>query len=327
MLLASEPRDAEQARLLLEAAETGHLVLTTLRGFDTASAVLRLLSLFPADERAEVRARLARVLRWSFTQQLVPHRDGRRPVVEVWRSDAGDGGAPGRGAARLGGAGGPAARRRERRPDRVRPRAGAPRAGGRRGARHGGGERGAAAAARAAPPGPAGGAGVKRAVVVARPALQTEATLGALAAAGFEAVAVAGAAEVRAHVEVGAAAWCLGRRRRRAWRRRRRRRSPRCRPRCGARASSSWSARASPPATGLRAFQLGVDLVVATADTARLGELVGAAVAAKRSAGGAARPGGGRPIWRLAAGRGGAGTTEFARARRHCWGEVRRAAG
>ena len=86
VLLASEPRDCEQARLVLEAAETGHLLLTTLRGFDTASAVMRLLSLFPAEERGDVRSRLARVLRWSFTQQLVPPRAGRHPGGEVWRS-------------------------------------------------------------------------------------------------------------------------------------------------------------------------------------------------------------------------------------------------
>ena len=41
VLLVSEPRNAEQARLLLDAAETGHLVFTSLRGFDTASAILR----------------------------------------------------------------------------------------------------------------------------------------------------------------------------------------------------------------------------------------------------------------------------------------------
>ncbi len=86
VLLVSEPRDGEQAHLVLEAAETGHLVLTTLRAFDTASAVMRLLSLFPAEERGAVRGRLARALRWSFTQHLVPHRDGRHPVVEVWRA-------------------------------------------------------------------------------------------------------------------------------------------------------------------------------------------------------------------------------------------------
>jgi twitching motility protein PilT len=86
VLVVSEVRGAEEADLLLESAETGHLVFTSLRGFDTASSLARVLSLFPAEERQEVRARLARVLRWVFTQQLVPHRDGRRPVVEAWRS-------------------------------------------------------------------------------------------------------------------------------------------------------------------------------------------------------------------------------------------------
>jgi twitching motility protein PilT len=86
VFLVAGPHDALEARLILEAAETGHLVFTSLRGYDTASSLLRLLSLFPADERTEVRARLGRALRWVFTQQLIPHRDGRRPVVEVWRS-------------------------------------------------------------------------------------------------------------------------------------------------------------------------------------------------------------------------------------------------
>jgi twitching motility protein PilT len=86
VLVASDPTDAEQAYLLLEAAETGHLVLTSVRGFDTASSVLRLLSLVPADARAQLRERLARVMRFVFTQRLIPHRAGRRPVVEVWRA-------------------------------------------------------------------------------------------------------------------------------------------------------------------------------------------------------------------------------------------------
>ena len=89
VLLVSEVRTVEEARLLLEAAETGHLVLTTVRAFDTASAVRRVLALFPSEERPEARARLARVLRWSFTQQLLAHRDGRKPVVEVWRATRG----------------------------------------------------------------------------------------------------------------------------------------------------------------------------------------------------------------------------------------------
>jgi len=86
VVMASEISTAEEARALLELAETGHLVLTSLRGFDTASSLGRWLSLFPPEERQEARGRLARVLRFCFTQRLVPHRDGkRRPVVEVLR--------------------------------------------------------------------------------------------------------------------------------------------------------------------------------------------------------------------------------------------------
>ena len=86
ILLVSEVRNRAEARILLEAAETGHLVLTSLRASDTASALLRFLGLLAPEERDEARLRLARVLRWSFTQHLIPHRSGRRPVVEVWRA-------------------------------------------------------------------------------------------------------------------------------------------------------------------------------------------------------------------------------------------------
>jgi len=85
VLVFGEPQEAEQARLLLEAAETGHLVFASLRGFDTTSALTRLLALLPADEKNDARARLARVLRWSFTQQILPHKDGRHAVIEVWK--------------------------------------------------------------------------------------------------------------------------------------------------------------------------------------------------------------------------------------------------
>ncbi|HNX50064.1 MAG TPA: ATPase, T2SS/T4P/T4SS family [Thermoanaerobaculaceae bacterium] len=85
ILLFSEPHTAEHTHLLLEAAETGHLVLTTLRAFDTASALRRLLSFFPVEEREDVRFRLSRTLRWSFTQQLLMLQSGRQPVVEIWR--------------------------------------------------------------------------------------------------------------------------------------------------------------------------------------------------------------------------------------------------
>lgn len=86
VLVLSEVQREDEARLLLEAAETGALVLASLRGFDTASALSRLLSFFPPGERAEVRMRLVRVLRWSFTQQLLAVGGSLRPVAEVWRA-------------------------------------------------------------------------------------------------------------------------------------------------------------------------------------------------------------------------------------------------
>jgi twitching motility protein PilT len=86
VLVVSEVRGPEEARLLLEVAETGHLVMSTVRGLDTATSLLRFVSLFAPEERSDARSRLARVLRWSFTQRLLPHRNGRRAVVEVWRA-------------------------------------------------------------------------------------------------------------------------------------------------------------------------------------------------------------------------------------------------
>jgi twitching motility protein PilT len=86
VLMVSEVRGPEEVRLLLEVAETGHLVMSTVRGVDTATSLSRFISLFAPEDRADARSRLARVLRWSFTQRLVPHRDGRRAVVEVWRA-------------------------------------------------------------------------------------------------------------------------------------------------------------------------------------------------------------------------------------------------
>jgi len=121
---------------------------------------------------------------------------------------------------------------------------------------------------------------VKRAVVVADGRLQVEAVLGALAAAGFEAVASTSLAEARSQVESGAVAVVLGS--------------------SGEEGDPALSGLAGMPAAtrrccvvvvvgpglttgnGMRAFLLNVDLVVAVADTARLGELVGAAVASKR---------------------------------------------
>jgi twitching motility protein PilT len=85
VILISELRDRETVEMVLEAAETGHLVLSSLNTVDAANTVSRLLSLFPATEQAATRSRLARCIRQIVSQKLLPRRDarGRVPVVEL----------------------------------------------------------------------------------------------------------------------------------------------------------------------------------------------------------------------------------------------------
>ncbi|MGD1148795.1 MAG: hypothetical protein ABR961_12695 [Thermoanaerobaculaceae bacterium] len=123
---------------------------------------------------------------------------------------------------------------------------------------------------------------MRRAVVVADGHLQVEAALGSLSAAGFEAVAVGGAAEIRPQVELGATVVVMGAAEgdvdpARA--------AVLAAMPSGLRRSCVAVLIGAGPATGdgLRAFMLGVDLVVAAGDFARVGELAGAAVAAKRA--------------------------------------------
>lgn len=87
VLVVSQLADRETAALALEAAETGHLVLTSVRGLDTGSALRRLVGLFEPRERRAVSQQLARSLRLSFTQRLVTRpAGGRRVVAELWRN-------------------------------------------------------------------------------------------------------------------------------------------------------------------------------------------------------------------------------------------------
>jgi twitching motility protein PilT len=85
VILISELRDRETVEMVLEAAETGHLVLSSMNTVDAAKTVDRLLSLFPAGEQAATRSRLARCIRQIVSQKLIPRRDGRGrvPVVEL----------------------------------------------------------------------------------------------------------------------------------------------------------------------------------------------------------------------------------------------------
>jgi len=84
VILVGEVRDLATVRTALRAAETGHLVFTTLHAGDCAGAIERLVSVFPADEQNSARHQLALVLRGIFAQHLLPSPDGkRRPACEL----------------------------------------------------------------------------------------------------------------------------------------------------------------------------------------------------------------------------------------------------
>jgi twitching motility protein PilT len=88
VILVSEIRDREMSEMLLEAAETGHLVLSSLNTVDAVKTVDRLVSAFAFGEQSAVRGRLAKMLRYVVSQRLVPRSDGsgRVAVVEILKS-------------------------------------------------------------------------------------------------------------------------------------------------------------------------------------------------------------------------------------------------
>src|SRR3712207_4552913 len=85
IILIGEIRDAESAQIALSAAETGHLVLSTLHTVDATETVNRLIDLFPEREQSQVRVMLAGTLKGIVGQRLIRTRDeaSRTPVCEV----------------------------------------------------------------------------------------------------------------------------------------------------------------------------------------------------------------------------------------------------
>ena len=78
VILVGEMRDRESVEIGLTAAETGHLVLTTLHTVDAGHTINRILGLFNIDEENQVRIRLAETLRWIVCQRLLPKVGGGR---------------------------------------------------------------------------------------------------------------------------------------------------------------------------------------------------------------------------------------------------------
>ncbi|MCA1688813.1 MAG: PilT/PilU family type 4a pilus ATPase, partial [Actinobacteria bacterium] len=84
IILIGEIRDSETAQIALSAAETGHLVLSTLHTVDATETVNRMIDLFPPHERAQVRTMLAGTLKGIIGQRLIRTKDGgRAAAVEV----------------------------------------------------------------------------------------------------------------------------------------------------------------------------------------------------------------------------------------------------
>ena len=85
VIFVSELRDRETAEMALEAAETGHLVLSSLNTLDTTQTWERIAGFFSVPEQSGIRSRLAKAVRYMVSQRLLPRRDGRQrvPVVEI----------------------------------------------------------------------------------------------------------------------------------------------------------------------------------------------------------------------------------------------------
>jgi twitching motility protein PilT len=88
VILVGEMRDRETIEIALEAAETGHLVLSTLHTIDASKTVERIIGVFPQSEQQGMRNRLARSFRYIISQRLVPRKDekGRVAVIEILTS-------------------------------------------------------------------------------------------------------------------------------------------------------------------------------------------------------------------------------------------------
>ena len=85
VILVGEMRDFETIETALTAAETGHLVMSTLHTLNAAETINRIISVFPPYHQKQVRLQLAGVIRGVVSQRLVPKSDGigRVPAVEV----------------------------------------------------------------------------------------------------------------------------------------------------------------------------------------------------------------------------------------------------
>jgi twitching motility protein PilT len=88
VILVGEMRDRETIEVALEAAETGHLVLSTLHTIDASKTVDRIIGVFPKNEEHAIRTRIAQSFRYIISQRLIPRTDikGRVAAIEILKA-------------------------------------------------------------------------------------------------------------------------------------------------------------------------------------------------------------------------------------------------
>ena len=87
VVLVGEMRDLETTEIALEAAETGHLVLSTLHTTDASKTIDRIIGIFPREEEQEIRSRFAQCFKYVISQRLVPKKSGGRiAAIEILKS-------------------------------------------------------------------------------------------------------------------------------------------------------------------------------------------------------------------------------------------------
>src|SRR6266705_4853052 len=82
-ILVGEMRDRETIEIALEAAETGHLVLSTLHTIDASKTVERIVGTFPMADQQAIRTRLSKAFRYIVSQRLLPRKDGKGRIAAV----------------------------------------------------------------------------------------------------------------------------------------------------------------------------------------------------------------------------------------------------
>jgi twitching motility protein PilT len=88
VILVGEMRDRETIEIALEAAETGHLVLSTLHTIDASKTIERIVGVFPLGDQQAIRTRLGKAFRFIISQRLLPKKDGKGRIaaIEVLKS-------------------------------------------------------------------------------------------------------------------------------------------------------------------------------------------------------------------------------------------------